>query len=119
MVFVLVNVISAQNERGVFYMLYVFLYLRVNFGGPFSAVVIGTGNFVCLLVCWCSDTNVSHLCCFFQVTESHTKCPAWPGDAVLGFSLVQGEIYGVPVSQLSCTAPTGIVEVQHKVILCG
>lgn len=82
-------------------LLYVFLYLRANFVGPFSAVVTGTGNFVCLLVYWHSYTNVSHL--FVQVTESHTKCPAWPGDAVLGLCLVQGEIYGVPVSQLSCT----------------
>lgn len=118
--FVLVNVISAQNERGVFYiLLYVFFYLRANFGALFSAVVTGTGNFICLLVCWHSYPNVCYLCLFFQVTESHTECPAWPGDAVLGLSLVQGEICGVPVSQLSYTAPTWTSETQHKVILCG
>lgn len=109
-----------KNERGVFYiLLYVFHYLRANFVGPFSAVVTGTGNFVCLLVYWYSYTNVNHLYLFFQVTESPTKCPAWLGDAVLGLSLVQGEIYGVPVSQLSCTAPTSTTETHHKVILCG
>lgn len=60
--FVLVNVISAQNERGVFYiLLYVFLYLRANFGALFSAVVTGTGNFICLLVCWHSYPNVNLL----------------------------------------------------------
>lgn len=62
------------------------------------------------------------VCClylFFQVTESHAKCPAWPGDAVLSLSVVHGEIYGVPVSQLSCTAPTRGSGTQHKVILCG
>lgn len=45
MIFVLVNVISAKNERGVFYiLLYVFLYLRANFVGPFSAVVLEQGT---------------------------------------------------------------------------
>lgn len=45
--------------RGVFshILLCVFLYLRANFGGPSSAVVTGTGNFVCLLVWWRSYTN--------------------------------------------------------------
>lgn len=60
--FVLVNVISAQNERGIFYiLLYAFLYLRANFGGLFSAVVTGAGNFICLLVCWHYYTNVNLL----------------------------------------------------------
>lgn len=59
--------------RGVFFyiLMYVFLYLRANFGGLFSAVATWTGNFICLLVCWHPYTSVNLLP--LPVFPSHWK----------------------------------------------
>lgn len=107
--------------RGAFYiLLYVFLYLKANFGGLFSAIVTETGNFICLLICWHSYTNVNlvPLPLFPSHWKPH-KMPCMAGWCCAGaLPGPRGDLW-VPISQLSCTAPTWTSETHHKVVLCG
>lgn len=115
--------ICKKWERVFYILLYVFLYLRTNFGGPFSSVVTGTGNFVCLLVCWHYYTNVSESVPSTSFSKSLKAAQnALRGQVMLCSASLwsKGRFVGwVSVSQLSCTAPTWGSGTLHKVILCG
>lgn len=117
-----------KKERGVFYiLLYVFLHFRRKFGEPFSALGTRTGNSVCLVACrhYCSNVNDSVASASFSKSLKSRR-NALRGQGMLGWaglccSVVQGEICGVPRSQLSCGAPTWSAGnwAWKEVVLCG
>lgn len=109
--FVLVNEISAKKKkRGVFYiLLYIFLHLRTNFGGPFSALVTRIENFVCL-VCSHYYSNVNDSVASTSFSKSlKSRQNALHGQVMLCCAalLSKGRFVGFPFPSWAVQLPPG------------
>lgn len=99
-----------KKKRGVFYiLLYIFLHLRTNFGGPFSALVTRIENFICL-VCSHYYSNVNDSVASTSFSKSlKSRQNALHGQVMLCCAalLSKGRFVGFPFPSWAVRLPPG------------